>query len=407
MSPSRRRRAGRSWEGRQIITVATLPGRGVYARHLGHPEGVDGVHRITVPTVPTSVTSANSVSPASFDRAWLTRNVDRVDVVHVLGLPRGATPDEVTAAADLVQGAGKPLVLTVYHLSDPTGGDGAHVDRLGALVTRADAVLTLTATAADEITDRWGVRPLVLPHPHAVDFVRMRTPRPRWRRGEFLVGTHLASLNGPCDPVALVDALTAACREVEDARLLVNLHASVLDPCSSAYAPTVFQRVARTVRAAGGTVRVHRPFAESELWDHLFGLDVSVVPGIRGSHSVWPEACHDLGTQIVLPSASHAAAQRPCLTYDLDGGSPDPASLTGTLLTARERGSLLRADPTDRWRERVAIAESLRSLYEQLRETAPARIAQPAAPAAGVSGGSRSRARSSPGEEWVSAPTER
>ncbi len=46
MSPSRRRRrASPEWEGRDIITVAALPGRGLYVRHLGHPEGVDGVHR--------------------------------------------------------------------------------------------------------------------------------------------------------------------------------------------------------------------------------------------------------------------------------------------------------------------------------------------------------------------------
>src|ERR687883_1949967 len=117
VSPSRRRRrASPAWEGRPTIRVATLPGRGLYARHLGHPEGVDAVYRTTV-GMPGSAPRR-----ASFDPAWLEGNLDDVDVVHVHGLRPGQPADEVAAAADSVRAAGTPLVVTGYHLSDPTGG---------------------------------------------------------------------------------------------------------------------------------------------------------------------------------------------------------------------------------------------------------------------------------------------
>ena len=174
MSPSRRRRrASPAWEGRPTIRVATLPGRGLYARHLGHPEGVDAVYRTTV-GMPGSAPRR-----ASFDRSWLTDNLDTVDVVHVHGLRPGQSPQDVAAAAEAVRAAGTPLVVTGYHLTDPGGGtDDSYGAQLDALVPQADAVVTLTESAAEEMRRRWSVEPLVLPHPHAVDFVRMRQPRP-------------------------------------------------------------------------------------------------------------------------------------------------------------------------------------------------------------------------------------
>jgi hypothetical protein len=92
-----------------------------------------------------------------------------------------------------------------------------------------------------------------------------------------------------------------------------------------------------------------------------------VVPGLFGSHSVWPEACHDLGTQALLPAHSYAAQQRSCHTYDVDAqGVPDTGSLAMAVKTAGEQGCVWRADPAARWKERVGLAESLRTLYERL-----------------------------------------
>src|SRR3954462_7350471 len=164
VSPSRRRRrASPAWEGRPTIRVAALPGRGLYARHLGHPEGVDAVYRTTV-GMPGSTPRR-----ASFDPDWLSANLDKVDVVPVHGLRPGQSPEDVAAAAETVRASGTPLVVTGYHLTDPSGSaDGRYSAQLDALAPRADAVVPLTAAAADEMRMRWDVEPVVLPHPHVV-----------------------------------------------------------------------------------------------------------------------------------------------------------------------------------------------------------------------------------------------
>jgi hypothetical protein len=342
--------------------VATLPGRGLYARHLSHPEGVDAVYRPTV-----GLPGAN-LPGASFTPTWLRANLDTIDVVHVQGIPPGQPVEQVQEAASVVRGSGTPLVVTGYHLSDPSGGDPeGYAARMDALVPAADTVVTLTDTAAEEIRQRWAVDPVVLPHPHAVDFVRMRRQRaPRGSR-PLRVGVHLAGLNLPIDAVHMVDALSRASRELDGLQLIVHAHESVRDPGSASYDAAALRQVDRLVRCAGGSLHLHRPLSDAKLWDHLFSLDVSVVPGLHGSHSIWPEACADLGTQVLLPEGVHATGQQPCLTYLADAADPDrlAGSLATALLTARER-TAHRADPEARWSQRVRVAEGLRSVYEKL-----------------------------------------
>ena len=361
MSPSRRRRrASAAWEGRPTISVATLPGRGLYARHLGHPEGVDAVHR---PTVGISGTARRG---SGFTSTWLRANLDTIDVVHVQGLHPGQDPRDVARAAAVVRASGTPLVVTAYHLTDPAGGDArAYAAQLDALVPVADSVVTLTEPAAREIGQRWGVDATVLPHPHVVDFVRMRQERQR-RQGRLRVGVHLAALQLPIDPVRLITGLTIAVRELDEAQLAAHVHETVLDPGSSSYGGARLREVDRLVRGVGGTVYVHRPFSDSQLWDHLLGLDVSVVPGLYGSHSVWPEACADLGTQSLLPAGTHATAQQPCLTYSADGDATALARSFGKALRTAQETSPWRVDPEQRSAERVRVAEALRTLYERL-----------------------------------------
>ncbi len=345
-----------------MITVATLPGRGLYARHLGHPEGVDGVHRPTITPTP-----APGAAPPAFDRRWLTANMGIVDVVHVHGVPARQRPADVEAAVDVVRAAGRPLVVTAYHLSDPTGEDDErHLAQIGHLVQRADAVITLTQSAATELSQRWGVDPLVVPHPHVVDFVRMRRQRPCVRRGPFVVGTHLGALRTPLDPVALVSSLADAVRRMSGAVLSVQVNENVLDPGSSSYDPRTVSQLQRIAATVGGRLHTRPRLSEPDLWDHIFGVDVCVLPGLHGSHSVWPEACFDLGTQSLVPSGTHAANQRPCLVFDCRDGAADPASLAAALEASQEHGSVWRADPGERWKERVAVSESLRGVYERV-----------------------------------------
>lgn len=364
-SPSRkRRRASPEWEGRTILRIAALPGRGVYVRHLGHPEGVDGVHRPTV-QMPGSAPRP----PAGFDPTWLERHLDDVHVVHVHALTPRSTAAQVRQAIAATRAAGRPLVVTAYHLSDPTGLDEAgYAEQLDALIPAADQVITVTDSAAQEISRRWSIAAAVQPHPHAVDFVRMRRERANpGHGGPFVVGIHLGSLRLPGDPVAVASALAEAAGQVPGVRPAVFVHDHLLDPDSSRYEPTAIREIERAVAAAGGTLRAHRPMTDSQLWDNLFGLDAALLPPFFGSHSLWPEACYDLGTQAIMPAASHAADQRPGLDYRCDDrGVPDVASVAQALTQAREATEVARADPTQRFAERVAGAEWLRSTYERL-----------------------------------------
>jgi hypothetical protein len=371
MSPSRRRRrASPEWEGRDIVTVAALPGRGLYVRHLGHPEGVDGVHR---PTVALPGAAANR-SPALFEPGWLAAHLDDVDVVHVLGLAPRQGPDEVARCVEAVRAAGCPLVVTLYHLQDPTGRDEAAFARqLDALVPGADAVIALTPESAEQAQRRWPAvadRVEVMPHPHVVDFVRMRQERPGSPGGEFSIGAHLGSLRIAADPLgtvrALAEAVTTAAAQSGPIRLEVHLHDHLLDPDSSRYVPGLVRDIDEVTRKADGALRTHRPMTDSQLWEHLFAVDASFVPPLHGSHSIWPEACYDLGTAAVLPAGSAAAGQRPAITYDLRrDGTPDVTSLARALVTARSTPAV-RADPQQRWQERVALSEALRARYEKL-----------------------------------------
>jgi len=364
MSPSRRRRrASPEWEGRDIITVAALPGRGLYVRHLGHPEGVDGVHRPTV-VLPGSAPRP----PASFDVAWLTEHLGDMQVVHVHGVSPRVTPHHIVAAAKVVKAAGRPLVVTAYHLSDPSGTDeAAYAAQLDALLPIADQVITITESAQAEISKRWSVNATVLPHPHVVDFVRMRRPRAEQRRGPFVLGAHLGGLRLPGDPIAVIEALATASAEVPQVRLDVHVHDHLLDSDSTRYDPVTIREIERIVTKAGGNLRTHRPMTDAQLWDHLFSLDASFVPPLHGSHSIWPEACFDLGTQALLPAGTHAADQRPGTVYRTSAdGVPDVDSLRAAIGQALEKSTGDRADPTERFNERVKIAESLRADYEKL-----------------------------------------
>ncbi|MFI7587931.1 glycosyltransferase family 4 protein [Spongisporangium articulatum] len=372
MSPSRRRRrASPEWTGRDVITVAALPGRGVYVRHLSHPEGVDGVHRPTV----APVGAPPSPRPPSFTKHWLEAHVEEFDVVHVQAVPPPATAQDVQEAVDVVRAAGRPLVFTAYHLTDPhsadflsgTAADGLFDEQLDVLVRSADRVITLTPMAAAEIQRRWGVEAGVLPHPHVVDFVRMRQERAHRRPGSLLVGAQLGSLRSPVDPVAVVEALMDAAKQVDGVHVVAHVHDHLLDPESARYAAPTIRQLEKAVSAGGGVLRAHKPLNDSQLWDHLFSLDASFVPPLPGSHSIWPEACYDLGTAALMPADTPASVQRESPTYEVTAeGIPHVGSLAAALSALIETGHETRAEPTERWNERVQICEALRRLYEQL-----------------------------------------
>jgi hypothetical protein len=186
-------------------------------------------------------------------------------------------------------------------------------------------------------------------------------------RGRLRVGTHLGSLRGGPEQLALVTALAEAVGRTPRADLVVHAHRTVQDVGTLHFATERLQALQEVVRSAGGRLVLHDRLSDDQLWDHLASLDVSVVPDrLAGSHSIWPEACADLGTWAVLAQGSPAAEQRPCLTYRPDAGRAAlVADLTAALATACETRAP-RSNTEDRWGERVRVAEGLRETYEEV-----------------------------------------
>ncbi|MBA3232869.1 MAG: glycosyltransferase [Propionibacteriales bacterium] len=348
----------------RLIRVASVPANHVYVRHLTHPTIDDQVRRLDdpVPAVQDLI-PGQWWPPAMLSSAWVRANHSDFDVFHVqFGFDALGVRD-LTELVEALRQLGKPLVYTVHDLRNPhhllPGEHNAHLD---VLIPAADALVTLTPGAAAEIERRWGRRPLVLPHPHVVDFDRMRWPRPT--KAEFVVGVHAKSLRASMAPIPVLRVLTAELTQLRGARLQVDIHHDVFDRDGCRHDAALADHL-RTASARGEIdLRVHDCFSDAELWDYLQSLDVSVLPYRFGTHSGWLEACHDLGTTVVAPSCGYLAEQRPCLTYGHDESGFDPASLRSAIRTAYETRPQWRAGVRNRLLERAEIADAQRRLYE-------------------------------------------
>ena len=207
----------------------------------------------------------------------------------------------------------------------------------------------------------------MLPHPHVVDFVRMRQPRPV-RHSELRVGTHLAGLGLPTDPVRLVDALTRAVRGMDDVRLTrARPRDGARRRAPSTYDLRTVREIDRMVRPPAGrcgcTARSRSPSCGTT----SSGSTSRWCPGCSARTRSGRRRAPTSGHSRCCPPARTPSAQQPCLTYEDDGSVDDLAdSFAKALWTAREQGCVWRADPEARWAERVRVAEALRGLYERL-----------------------------------------
>ena len=102
------------------------------------------------------------------------------------------------------------------------------------------------------------------------------------------------------------------------------------------------------------------------LWDHLRGLDLSVLPYRFGTHSGWLEACHDLGTAVLAPDCGYYAEQAPCLLYGHDEDRLDVASLQAAVRRTHAGRPAWRADPDGRRAQRERIAAVHAAVYRSV-----------------------------------------
>jgi hypothetical protein len=348
----------------QTVRIASVPANHVYVRHLGVADGSDGVRRLPDPAPDeTDPAPGQWWPPRMLSPAWVRDHRDDFDVMHVqFGFD--AQPAQALAAlvAELRRW-GKALVYTAHDLRNPHHLDRrAHDEHLDVLVPAADELITLTPGAAAEIIRRWGRRPIVLPHPHVIEFERFR-PRPRGGEG-WTVGVHAKSVRASMAPLPVIAAVADVVRELPGARLQVNIHHDVADDAGARHDPVLMGWL-RAAEAAGALdLVVHDFFSDEQLWQYLESLDLSVLPYRFGTHSGWLEACFDLGTTVLAPTCGFYAQQRPCLTYRHDDQGLHVPSLQAAVRTAYSQRPVWQADLADRRQERAELAAAHRAVYE-------------------------------------------
>ena len=347
------------------VVIASVPAGHVYVRHLDAPGGSDRVVRLADPPVTGSSAAARWWPPAMLDPEWVRAHADEFDIMHVHFGFDHLPPDTLRQLVDALRECRKPLVLTVHDLRNPHHRDpGLHDAQLGVLVPAADAVITLTPGAADEIRQRWARNATVLPHPHVVDEPALSRRRPG--HDGMVVGVHVKSLRANMDPLPVIERIAADLPALPGTSLRVDAHTDVMRQGSARHARRVAGRLARMSDAGVVDLRVHDYFTDDELWEYLSSLDVSVLPYRFGTHSGWLEACFDLGTTVLAPDCGYYAEQRPCVTYAVPGttgSNPQVPTLTEALLRVHEERPAWRADPDGRHAERRWLAEAHEAIY--------------------------------------------
>ncbi|WP_030173017.1 MULTISPECIES: glycosyltransferase [Actinomycetes] len=346
-----------------MITIASVPTAHRYVTHLD--AGDSRVTRLSDP-VPEGADSNDPWWPPRWlEPAWLRGHINDFDLMH-LHFGFDAIPvDLLREVIDVLHHHDKPLVFTAHDLHNPHFADNTqHLDQLGVLVPGADEVITLTTGAAAEILRRWGVEATVIPHPHVAPLPLIG--RPREDRPEFVIGIHAKSLRANLDPLAILDTVVATAADLPNTRVRVDLDAHVLDPGGNQRSAELAATLVDYSAEHGIDLRIHKRFDDHELWRYLTEIDVSVLSYRFGTHSGWLEACHDLGTAVIVPDCGYFADQKPCRTYGFGLGRFDPTSLTEALrVTHAERDSTPAASRSARESERQTISAMHDAVYSR------------------------------------------
>ncbi len=373
------------------LVVASVPADHPYVRHLAAPVDDAGHAGHAVTRLPdpdpdhpedaARVAQGRWWPPVMLRPDWVAAR--DFDVMHVHFGFDDRTPAQLHELVAALRTRRRGLVLTVHDLRNPHHTDPALLRaQLDVLVPAADALLTLTDGAADEVLARWGRRPTVVPHPHVVDLGVVR--RVRAARGAASagaaprVGVAVKDLRANTDPLRLLPALVALSHD--GVRPVVSIHRATHEhPRDDRAARLVVALDAARDRGVIDLV-VHEPLDDADLWAAVAGLDAMVLPYRFGTHSGWLEMCHDLGTSVVAPSTGHYAAQGADATYRADEGADDGEGAdTGSVVAAVHRALAARAgalpglDADARHRQRAEVAGRHAVVYRDALRAAAAR----------------------------------
>lgn len=368
--PERSSRA--RWHRRGRIKVASVPAAHPYVRHLSPVRELRDLPRVIRladpdPANPSRVTLTRWWPPVMLEPAWVRQHHAEFDVFHLHFGFDSIAPAQLRELVDALRAAGKPFVHTVHDLRSTRESERElHDARLDVLVPNADALIALTPGAAAEIEERWGRKPLVLPHPHVVDLtamVRMRHRRqtPLHRDRPFTVGLRVSKPRAGEHPFTLLPALVRAVRTIPGAILQIDAHPDVLGPAGGRFEVDLASEVERAQHRV--RVRVREFFSDAQMWDYLGGLDASVLPYRFGPHTSWLEACRDVGTAVVAPTGRHFGDDTPVFGFTMDDNGFDEESLIDAIRRAYEQSPVEPVTVDERIEQRQRVAAAHTQLY--------------------------------------------
>ncbi|WP_261949375.1 glycosyltransferase family 1 protein [Rhodococcus sp. T9N] len=347
-----------------MIRIASVPASHVYVRHLADPVAIDPVIRLPDP-VPADGRKIPGGwwPPVMLDPRWIAAHHREFDAFHIHFGFDAIEPATMSDILHELKTHNIPLVYSIHDLRNPHHPEpGAHREVLDILVPAADELITLTPGAAKYVTREWNRACTVLPHPHVVEEEMFDLPRVE--SSNFTFGVHVKSLRPNMDPFPVLDTASESIRSLPGARLQINVHNEIFDPDNHWYAPQAASRLTEYAKRPGVDVRIHQYFSDAELWEYLMGLSVSILPYRFGTHSGWLEACHDLGTAVIVPSCGYYAEQQDCQVYGFDEHHFDAASLDFAVRRAYAEQAE-RATWERRAKQRVLLSEAHHIIYER------------------------------------------
>lgn len=339
--------------------VASVPATHVYVRRLQHPDVV----RLEDPS------GDDLRTPCFLDPGWWSERSDPPDLLHVHFGFEFYDPGQIRELADVLDEHEIPLVYTAHDLRNPNHRTPDLQDAgLAVLLERADALVTLTASAADEVERRCGCRPVVLPHPHVAPLDRIEAARCRSgeTRDAYRLLLHFKSLRPNMVAAPLLEAAADVARDDDELSLEVRLHCDVVSPRGDNHDPELVALACDLADEGLVDLGVHPYLDDESLWDLVESVDGFVLPYRFGTHSGLLELCRDLGTAVIAPSCGSYADQGAQWVFESDEEHGfDPASFRSALRSAVAAGPPppLAADARARQRRQVA-AEYVR-LYRR------------------------------------------
>lgn len=362
------------------IRVVHVPTKHLYVEHLSGLDPTDAPGFASLEDVSLAGCAPGPWSPpATLDPAWISDNASRFDLMHVhFGFESFSLP-HLIACCDALDAAGRPLVYTVHDLENPQLIDQTHHEhQLDVLMARATEITTLTASAAREITSRWGRRVTVIKHPHLLTGSATEpesTPGPR-ATPIAVIGMHLGDLRPGTDPLLFTSNLIDAIRSVRREGFLVEAEIHIRPEVRDEPARRAVEELCR--RTDGVRLLEHARSSDGDLSRSVAALDACVLPYRHGTHSGWIELCFDLAVPVLAPVGGHWLDQHhePGAVTAFDPGSMESlaAAITATITdrAGEDRYSLRMRRRRQRQQQGRVIARTHLDVYRSALDRAAA-----------------------------------